>query len=100
MVRRHKALAIPAGANPEDKEVKIPDQGSIFVGTEGVMVLPHIGKPRLVGEKVKDRPIEMVPGEDHWHQFINAALGKGKASANFAYAGPLTEAVLLGSVAT
>jgi len=42
----------------------------------------------------------MVPGEDHWHQFINAVLGNGKASANFDYAGPLTEAVLLGSVAT
>jgi predicted dehydrogenase len=95
-----KALAIPAGANPEDKEVKIPDQGSIFIGTEGVMVLPHVGAPRLVGEKVKDRPIEKPPGEDHWHQFINAVIGKGKASANFDYAGPLTESVLLGSVAT
>jgi hypothetical protein len=59
-----------------------------------------VGKPRLVGEEVKDRPIEAVAGENHWHQFIDAVLGKGKASANFDYAGPLTEAVLLGGVAT
>jgi predicted dehydrogenase len=95
-----KGLAIPAGADPSDKTVKIPDQGSIFIGTDGVMVLPHVGKPRLVGEKVKDRPIEMVAGEDHWKQFVDAVLGKGKAGANFDYSGPLTEAVLLGSVAT
>jgi predicted dehydrogenase len=94
------ALAIPAGANPGDKGAKIPDQGSIFIGTEGVMVLPHVARPRLVGEKVKDYPIEQIAAEDHWHQFIDAAMGKGKASANFDYAGPLTEAVLLGSVAT
>ena len=90
--------AINALAVSGDK--KAPDQGSIFIGTEGVMVLPHVGKPRLVGEKVAGLKFEMVPGEDHWQQFINAVLGKGKASANFDYAGPLTEAILLGSVAT
>ena len=37
---------------------------------------------------------------DHWHQFVNAILGKDKTQANFDYAGPLTEAVLLGSLAT
>ena len=41
-----------------------------------------------------------MAGEDHWHQFIDAARGEGKTTANFDYAGPLTEAVLLGSVAS
>ena len=31
---------------------------------------------------------------------MNAARGEGKTTANFDYAGPLTEAVLLGSVAS
>ena len=31
---------------------------------------------------------------------MNAVQGEGKTGANFDYAGPLTEAVLLGSVAT
>ena len=37
---------------------------------------------------------------NHWHQFVDAILEKDKTSANFDYAGPLTEAVLLGSVAS
>jgi predicted dehydrogenase len=94
-----QALAIDSEVDPGDKENKLPDQGSIFRGTHGVMVLPHIGMPRLRGE-AKGHAFETVQGEDHWVQFINAARGEGKTDANFDYAGPLTEAVLLGSVAS
>jgi predicted dehydrogenase len=94
-----QALAIDPDKDAKDKDNKLPDQGSIFLGTHGVMVLPHIGKPRLLGE-AKGHAIEMVAGENHWHQFINAARGEGKTTAGFDYAGPLTEAVLLGSVAS
>jgi hypothetical protein len=37
---------------------------------------------------------------NHWHSFVDACLGRGKTAAHFGYAGPLTEAVLLGGVAT
>jgi predicted dehydrogenase len=94
-----QALAIDTAADASDKDNKLPDQGSIFIGTDGVMVLPHVGMPRLRRE-AKGRAIQKVAGEDHWHQFINAARGEGKPTANFDYAGPLTEAVLLGSVAS
>ena len=86
--------------NAGDEKDGLPDQGSIFLGTQGVMVLPHIGMPRLVGDAVKDVPVTKVAGEDHWKQFVKAVLGEGKTGANFDYAGPLTESVLLGSVAT
>lgn len=79
---------------------KLPDQGSIFLGTKGVMILPHVGMPRLVGEEVANFKIEPEAGANHYHQFIDAALGKGKTSAGFDYSGPMTEAVLLGSVAS
>jgi predicted dehydrogenase len=95
-----KALAIAKDVAPDDKGAKLPDQGSIFIGTAGVMVLPHIAMPRLIGDSVKDLPFAKIAGNDHWKQFIDAAMGNGKTSANFDYAGPLTEAVLLGSVAT
>jgi len=85
---------------PDGKPGKVPGEGSIFIGTNGAMVLPHIGMPRLVGDAFKDYKIEKVPGSNHWHEFIDAAAGKGKTDAGFSYAGPLTEAVLLGSVAT
>jgi hypothetical protein len=42
----------------------------------------------------------LAKGGNHWHQFVDAVLGQGKTGANFDYAGPLTEAVLLGSVAS
>ena len=64
------------------------------------MVLPHVGAPRLVGKKFEGYTIAKVDGVNHWHQFIDAVRGKDKTSADFAYAGPLTEAVLLGSVAS
>jgi predicted dehydrogenase len=91
-------LAVDPALPADDKNNQIPGQGSIFLGTEGVMVLPHVGMPRLIGpEKREVQPIE---GGSHWFEFIDAAMGKGKTSAHFGYAGPLTEAVLLGSVAT
>jgi hypothetical protein len=94
-----KLATNPAG-DPNDKANKAPDQGSIFIGTKGVMVLPHVGAPRLVGADVEKHTIEKVEGGNHWFEFIDAARGEGKTSANFDYAGPMTEAVLLGSVAS
>ena len=94
------ALAVNKEGDPNDKANKAPDQGSIFIGTEGVMVLPHVGQPRLIGAAFKGYMVTVVPGSNHWEQFVDAVRGEGKTSANFDYAGPLTEAVLLGSVAS
>ncbi len=100
-------LAVAAGATMLEKhfslggDLDVPDQGSIFLGTKGAMLLPHIGRPVLLPEKDHDNDhMPRVPGDNHWHQFVEAVLGNGTTAANFNYAGPLTEAVLLGSVAT
>lgn len=80
---------------------EVPDQGSIFIGTKGVLLLPHIGPPILLPEKdFESFKAPRVPGVDHWKQFVDACLGEGQTSANFDYSGPLTETVLLGSVAS
>ncbi len=82
-------------------EGKITDQGSIFIGTKGVILLPHIGMPQLFpSAQFRDFKIERVEGTNHYKQFIEAVGGNGKTLAPFEYAGPLTEAVLLGGVAT
>jgi len=79
----------------------LPDAGSIFVGTQGLMVLPHIARPLLYPDKkFKNLKFPEVGSKDHWGQFIQACLHGETTSANFNYAGPLTEAVLLGCVAT
>ena len=42
-----------------------------------------------------------IPERDHYAEFVDVVLagGKDKCSANFDYAGPLTESVLIGNVA-
>ena len=50
--------------------------------------------------KFKDFKMPSVGEANHWGQFVEACKGNGKTSAHFDYAGPLTEAVLLGCVAS
>jgi len=83
------------GPNP------IPGQGSIFIGTKGVMLLPHIGAPQLFPEnQYKDFSLPQEESVNHYEQFVEAVLGNGQTSAPFSYSGPLTESVLLGPIAT
>jgi hypothetical protein len=80
---------------------ELPNTGSIFVGTAGVMVVPHIARPLLYPDKkFKDFNYPQVASGDHYGEFVEACRGNGKTLANFDYAGPLTEAVLLGGVAS
>ncbi len=98
----------------------------MFIGTEGVMLLPHIGIPVLLpeekygttltpgeevrrkraiakGEKVPAIKIAEIEAEEslnHYHGWVDAALTGVECTDNFAYAGPLTEAVLLGTIAS
>ena len=82
-------------------KVKQPDQGSIFIGTKGVMVLPHVGKSILLPEdKYQGYEMPKLESVNHWHSFVEAVRGNGKTSANFDYAGPLTETILLGGIAS
>jgi predicted dehydrogenase len=78
-----------------------PDQGSIIIGTEGVLSVPHIAPPKLFPEvKFKDYKLPDIAGTNHWSDWAEAIVGgPGKPSAHFGYSGPLTESVLLGSVA-
>jgi predicted dehydrogenase len=79
----------------------LPGQGSIFIGTKGVILLPHIDWPKLFPvAQFKDYQIERVEAGNHYKQFADAVLGGVAPSAAFEYSGPLTETVLLGGVAT
>jgi predicted dehydrogenase len=91
----------PAEITSQLGKLQAPGQGSIFLGTDGVMVLPHVGNPILLPEsKYADTKLPQLPPVDHWFQFIDAARGEGKTSAGFDYSGPLTESILLGGVAS
>jgi predicted dehydrogenase len=79
----------------------LPNAGSIFIGTQGVLVLPHIARPMLYPDKkFKDLKFPDVTEDSHWTTFVEACLGNGHTTAGFNYSGPLAEAVLLGTVAS
>ncbi len=78
----------------------LPNTGSIFVGTEGTMVLPHWARPMLYPDrKFRDMKYPQVKGGDHWGAFVEACLTGSPTGANYGYAGPLTESVIMGCVA-
>jgi predicted dehydrogenase len=79
---------------------ELPGAGSIFVGTHGVLVLPHVARPMLYPDKkFKDLKLPEVTEENHWGKFVEACLGGSRTTAGFDYSGPLAEAVLVGTVA-
>jgi len=96
-------VATPPASDPADArktQRSTLDQGSIIIGTEGVLHVPHIANPRLFPlAKFADFPMPKVEGTHHWSDWAEACLSGKNPSANFDYSGPLTEAVLLGSIA-
>jgi predicted dehydrogenase len=77
------------------------DQGSIYLGSEGVLYSPYIAAPMLLpAEKFRDHKVPRLESQDHYLQFVEACRGDGKTSTPFSYSGPLTESVLLGCLAT
>jgi Oxidoreductase family, NAD-binding Rossmann fold/Oxidoreductase family, C-terminal alpha/beta domain len=90
----------PTRTDADGKPIKLPGQGSMFVGEKGYMLLPHIATPILLPEEsFSNHKIEMAPNGNHYHLFVDACLGGNQTTAHFGYAGPLTEAVLLGVLA-
>lgn len=101
------ALTWYNGSTRPSKEVQslvggeLHDQGSIYVGTNGVLYSPYIANPVLLpADKFQDFKMPKVQGDDHYLQFVEAVRGNGTTSAPFSYSGPLTEMVLLGCLAT
>ena len=83
------------------KSMKLPSQGSVFIGEKGTLVLPHIGVPQVY--QPDGTPLAVLPAEEkavnHFHEWIDAATGRKEATSTpFSFSGPLTEAVLLGIV--
>ena len=63
---------------------------------------PHSSTPRLYPqEKFKGHAYPKLEPRNHWSEYIDCCLkGGAKPSANFDFAGPMTEAVLLGCIAS
>ena len=97
---------------------ELPEQGAMFVGEKGRLLLPHfmqlpkkirkgkyvdiskeiakLSEEHNLGDPIRNYETE---GPKHYHQFVDACLGKGQTSAPFDYAARLTETILLGTIA-
>jgi predicted dehydrogenase len=81
-------------------DLEMPNQGSLFVGEEGIMLLPHFAEAQLFPQaKFRGYKPPVILEGNHYHEWVDACLGEGTTSASFSYGGPLTEALLLGVVA-
>jgi hypothetical protein len=86
-------LGLPEG-------VKIPGAASVLIGEKGSLLIPHVAMPKLFPEdKFADYRLPEVPQRDHYVSWADACRGQDKTTSHFGYAGPLTEAVLLGTIA-
>ncbi len=80
---------------------ELPKSGSLFLGENGTLVLPHFAMPQLYPvEKFATFEIKKALAANHYHDWVDAALGGAATTDGFDYAGPLTETVQLGNVAT
>ncbi len=81
----------------------VPKMGSIIIGTKGAITANHgrDPEPKFYRDgKRTEESVEPPPGADHHGEWIDAVLGNNKETVcDFAYSGPMTETVLLGTVA-
>ncbi len=82
----------------------VPTSGSLVIGTEGALVIPHggSGTPTIYRDgKLSEEAIEHLPAQNHHQSFADAIRGQTTEAplAHFGYAGPMSETVLLGTVA-
>ena len=88
----------------EDTRELSREDGLIFVGDKGAMYVEGWGgnSPRLIPEtkmKAYERPAKTLPRSiGHHKEWIQACKTGSETRSNFGFAGPLTEAVMLGTV--
>ena len=96
---------------------KLPLQGAMFIGEKGRLLLPHFMElPRLIIDgkykeldlsnlessgKITSKPVRDYQGESHlhYHQFVDACLGRDECTAPFSYSARVTETILWGVIA-
>jgi predicted dehydrogenase len=77
-----------------------PEEGAMLVGTKGAMLIPHQQMPVLLPEtSFANYKIPVMQPGNHYANFVVACLGGPGTESHFAQTGPMTEAILLGTVA-
>ncbi len=78
---------------------KLPDQGVMLIGEKATLVCSHGGMPKTYADGELPTA-KLARGIDHYGQWIDGIRSGQSPGSSFAYAGPLTETVLLGVIAS
>ncbi len=94
---------LPARLTSQIKgKTKIPNQGSILEGTDGLLMMRHGSRPELL-PKAKFAGVKYPKLEplNHYHAFVDAVLDgkRDRLMSPIELAVPMTEFILLGTVA-
>ncbi|MDZ4753735.1 MAG: Gfo/Idh/MocA family oxidoreductase [Phycisphaerae bacterium] len=104
-----KAIGLPEtlapsdrGSNDEHGCLPLPKDGAaILVGEGGLLVIPIQGQFPYAFIDGKRRDFENTfATTNHWHDWVDACLGRGKARAPFETAAVMCEALALGAIAS
>lgn len=77
-----------------------PAESAMVIGTEGALLIPHQKMPVLLPEaKFKQTVLPVKKDRNHYHHFVDACLGGENTESHFSQSGPMTETVLLGTIA-
>ncbi len=77
-----------------------PTESALVIGTEGALLNPLGRSPLLLPEsrfEKTERP--KFAERNHYHHFVDACRGGEKPESHFGQTGPMTEAILVGTVA-
>lgn len=88
-----EALGLPG-------DYALPASGSVLIGEKGTLVIPHVAQPQLFPSDAFSGFAWPELGDvDHYVQWADACRGAGETTSKFDYSAPLTETVLLGTIA-
>jgi predicted dehydrogenase len=77
-----------------------PTESTLFIGTEGALLYPLDAGPWLLPQERFQAITKPKPQpRNHYHDFVDACLGGEMTTCHFLQSGPMTEAILLGTVA-
>ena len=101
MIPHHKATGVP-------RDFDATDNATVIVGTKGSLHMPHPGGDPHWFAPGEEGPVERdltrmkadLPERNHYHHWVDVALGNGEETAcRFQKSGPMTEALCVGAVA-
>src|SRR5690606_25446191 len=77
-----------------------PAESAMVIGTEGALLIPHTQMPVLLPEeRFEEVRLRGSEPRNHYHHFVVACSGGEETACHFAQAGPLTEVIILATVA-